>query len=229
MTRHPTARKIHREVPESVLLERLLEANAWVREHGTIALGGAALVLLLAIGFAYFRYTSSALAERAAIQLFQLRSTAATGNPAITIRDAEAFLDRFGRTPSAVEAKLLLAQAQLESGQADQAIQITRSLADDLDTHPGVSAAFLLAAAYEMNSRYKEAEDVYLRIAEGAQFEFQKANALDAAAMLRLEQSNAAGAVELYDRLLRELPENSPDRPIYQMRRGEAAAAAGTG
>jgi tetratricopeptide (TPR) repeat protein len=210
-------------------LERTLETTAWAREHQNWLIGATIVVALLVGALLYLRYSSQRLAEGAAIQLFQLRATAGSGNPALTIRDGEEFLRRFGRTPSATEARLVLGQAYLDAQQPDRTVETVQSLANsDMSNPAAVTASFLLAAAHEAATRYDQAEAAYLRIADRARFDFQKTAALDAAASLHMERSEYADAVALYDRLLKELPENSPDRSIYEMRRGEAAAAAGT-
>ena len=49
--------------------------------------------------------------------------------------------------------------------------------------------------------------------------------ALERAAGLRMTRGNAAGAIELYDRALKTLPEGSPDRGVYEMRIAEARGA----
>ncbi|HSJ06573.1 MAG TPA: hypothetical protein VK936_07720, partial [Longimicrobiales bacterium] len=45
----------------------------------------------------------------------------------------------------------------------------------------------------------------------------------------RLQRGDAAGAVELYERLVDLTPEASQDRQIFELRLGEARALAATG
>jgi tetratricopeptide (TPR) repeat protein len=87
------------------------------------------------------------------------------------------------------------------------------------------AAAFLLAAAYEALKQPDRAEETYLKIADDAQFAFEQREALERAAGLRLQKGNPAGAIELYDRILKSLPDDSPDRPIYEMRIAEIRVA----
>jgi hypothetical protein len=50
-------------------------------------------------------------------------------------------------------------------------------------------------------------------------------DALERAAALRLQQGNATGAAELYERAMKTLPEDSPERSVYQMRIAEVQAS----
>lgn len=229
MVRHPTARRTHRQPDtdaDDVFVERVLEATAWARQYRTPLIAGLLVLAIVAAGLLIYRSNSERLNTRAAIEILQVRQSAQLGNPAVTIRDAETFLQTFGRTPSATEARLILAQAYLEQNQPDPAIQALDGVSDNLSSPSGVSAAMLQAAAHEAAARYEEAEGVLQRVANGARFDYQKVAALDNLARIRLERGNAAGAVEAYDRLLRELPDDSQDRPIFQMRRAEAQTAA---
>lgn len=228
MARHPTARRTHRD-PDSTgddaFIERVLETSAWARENRTPLIAGLVVVAILLVGFLIYRSNTERLRTRAAIEILQVRQSAQMGNPAVTIRDAETFLQTFGGTPTAIEARLLLGQAYLESNQPDQALEAVSGVGN-LRSPSGVSAAMLEAAAHEAATRYDEAERVLLRVASGAEFDYQQVAALDNLARIRAERGNAAGAVEAYDRILQTLPEDSPDRPVFAMRRAEAQSTA---
>lgn len=229
MPRHPTARRVRRPppAPDDVFVERVLGTTAWASTHRRAIIVGSVSLLVIVVGFLYYRNYRATLNERAGTELAQLRQTVQSGNSALAIRDAEQFIERFGSTPSAPEARLMLAEAYLASGQFQQAIETIDAQASDLDEPMGPPAAFLLATAHEVGNQLDDAEEVYLRIAQDAPYEYQRENALDAAARVRLERGDAQGAVELYDRLLETLSEDSPDRIIYEMRRAEARALAG--
>ncbi len=233
MTRHhPTARRIPRDVQRSsddLFVERVLGSTAWAKENSRLLTIAMVAVAVLLLGFLYYRTYSSRLREAAESQLTSIRPTVASGNAALAVRDLEAFLARYGNTPAADEARLLLAQAHLEGGQAQSAIEPVRAMAQDVDEALGVSAAFLLGAAYEASAQPDQAINTYLSVADGARHDFQKVRGLDAAARVRFEQGDAVGAVQLYDRVLGLLPDDDPDRAIYTLRRAEAAARAPAG
>jgi tetratricopeptide (TPR) repeat protein len=232
MARHPAARRVHRtpEAPDDAFVAGVLETSVWARRHGRLLILGGLVVALLVLGFVWYRVQRSATREAAAAELSQVRQSALMGNFALAIRDLEGFLQRYDGTPAGREARVLLAQAYLEMGQPQQAIDTAERLARDPGQPLGPSAAFLVAAAYEANNQLAEAEGVYLRVADRARFLFQQLEALDNAARLRLEQGNAAGAAELYQRAADTIPPDRPqDRSVFEMRRAEALAQAQAG
>ncbi|MBI4410736.1 MAG: tetratricopeptide repeat protein [Gemmatimonadetes bacterium] len=227
MPKHPTAARVHKEAsPDDAFIARVLETTAWARTHSrTLVIGGAVFVLAIA-AVLYYRNYRSALREQSAVELLRVRQTAASGNIALARRDLETFIQRFSGTPSADEARLMLATVQLEMAQPDSAARTVGPLADDLDEPLGTSAAFLLAAAYEAQNKSGQAEATYLRIADEAEMPFERREALDAVGRLRLEGGNAAGAVQVYEQLVREAPEDTGERSLYEMRLAEARARA---
>ena len=209
-----------------MFIARVLELSAWIKEHRrAVTVAVIAIVLALATGI-YYRNTRAAIANRATAELGALRQTVATGNRAVAIQELQTFIDRFGSTAAAAEARVLLGQLYLEDGNPEQAIRTLERVASDLDHPLGPTAAFLVGAAHEAANRSGEAERVYLRIADGAEFPYQRLDALDAAARIRLDRGDFAGAVALYERILGMLPADAPNRSIYEMRRAEAQTRA---
>lgn len=229
MPRHPTARKVARDerVVEDPFIARALEFAAWARANSrAIIIGGAALAIVV-VGLLIYRNNREVIREQAATELGEVRQAVLTGNTALAVRELESFISRFGGTESADEARLLLASTHLEAGQAQQAVEAVEPLARDLDDPLGVPAALLQGAAYEAANDPARAEAIYLRVADDADAVFQRREALDAAARLRMQTGNPAGAAELYRRLIEITPADQPIRAIYEMRLGEAVAAAG--
>jgi predicted negative regulator of RcsB-dependent stress response len=231
MARHPTARKVHRkqQQPDDIFVERVLVSAVWARQNRNRLIAGVVILAIVIGATLYWRYSSRAAAESAALALIQLRTVAQGDNPAITIRAAEDYLQQHGGTPSGDEARLVLATAQLQAGQTHAAIDALDDISDDPTDPIGISAAFLRASAHEQATALAEAEAIYTRIADRARHDFEKIRALDALARLRLEAGNPAGAIQAYDRILQLLPTNNPERPVYEMRRGEAEAIAAGG
>lgn len=228
MTRHPTARRVHRETqPDDAFVAGVLETTAWARQHRRpLIIVGIAVAVVLT-GLVLFMNQRSATRERAAAELTQVRAVALSGNNPLAIRELEAYLERYGGTPSAEEARLLLGRTYLAEGQTQQAVDAVAATARNVGTVTGVNAAFLQANAYEAAGQPEQAEQAYLRVADGARFLYQKQEALDQAARLRLERGDAAGAVSLYERVLDITPEEDGVRAVYELRLGEARAAAG--
>lgn len=225
-TRHPTSRKVQRqaESQEDAFIAGVLETTTWAKQNAR-RLTIAAIVIVVAAALAlYYRNYRTGLRDRAETELSQVRTSALSGNAALAVRDLEAYLARFGGTPAADEARLLLAKAYLETGEAQKAADLLGEQAGQLGRPMGVAAALLLATAQQSLGQPDAAIQTYLRVADGAETQYLQMTALEAAARIRFEQGDAAGAAALYDRILAALPEDSPDRPVIQMRRAEAAA-----
>jgi predicted negative regulator of RcsB-dependent stress response len=218
--KHPGAGRVHRERhDEDIFVESVLEGSVWAREHGRrlMIVGIAALALL--IGFILYRNYRADLGENAASELNRVRQTVLSGNKQLAISDLTKFVAMYGKTPAGVEARTMLAQMHLSMNQPQQAVTAIQPVADDVEESP--AAAFLLAGAYEALKQPEKAEEAYLKIADEAKFGFEKREALERAAGVRVERGNTAGAIELYNRALETLPEDSPDRTIYEMRIAE--------
>lgn len=221
MARHPTRRRIdHAPEPEDAFIARVLEIAAWARGNARVLSVAAIAAVVVVAGSFFFVNQRRARSEQAEVRLTEIRQTASV-NTALAITDLETFLTQFGGTSAADDARLLLASLYLETDQAQKAADIVGSLAGNARTATGTAAAFLLAAAHESLGQPAEAERVYLRIAEQARFDYERREALDHAARIRLDAGNAAGAVELYQRILDGLPEGA-QRSYYEMRRAEA-------
>jgi predicted negative regulator of RcsB-dependent stress response len=228
MARHPSARRLPREQgdPDDVFVTRVLEASAWAKANArALVLGGAAL-LVLVVGALWYVQTQRTLREQASAQINEVRHTVMSGNRMLAIRDLEAFLNRFGRTPAAGEARLMLGQLYLEEGQVQEAKDAVSRLARSPGEPMGAPAAFLLAAAHEAASEPQDAEQVYLRIGERGRFDYQRREALDNAAQIRVRRGDVAGAAELYERLIAMTPEEMPERNAFEMRLAEVRAMA---
>jgi predicted negative regulator of RcsB-dependent stress response len=222
--KHPGAARVKRQRhDEDVFVESVLEGSVWAKTHGrTLVYVGVAVFLLLAAGIYYRNFQQNAR-ERSTVELNQVRQTVLSGNKQLAQTDLRQFVAKYGDTQAGEEARTMLAQLYLSTNQPQQAIDVIRPIADDVDESP--AAAFLMAGAYEALKQPEKAEETYLRIADKARFGFEKREALERAAGLRMAKGNTAGAIELYDRALNSLPEESPDRSVYEMRIAEARGA----
>lgn len=218
--KHPGAGRVHRERhEEDVFVESVLEGSVWAKQHGrAVLIGGVLIFLLLAAGI-YYRNYRAQMNDRATSQLNQVRQTVLSGNKQLAVTDLKSFVAQYGNTSAGAEARTMLAQMYLSLNQPQQAVTAIEPLADDAEDSP--AATFLLAGAYEALKQPDKAEQQYLKIAEEARFGFEKREALERAAGLRLAKGNTAGAIELYSRALESLPEDSPDRAVYEMRIAE--------
>jgi tetratricopeptide (TPR) repeat protein len=227
MTRHPTARRVHRPDAsgDDAFVANVLETSVWARQHARGLLIGGAVVAAIALVAVFYVRNQRSREERATTELTPIRALVQAGQTQQVIPRLEAFLGSYGGTQPATEARLLLGQQYLTSGQAQKAIETVAPIGDDFDDPEAVNAAFLQAAAYEAIKEPHRAEEVLLRVGEAAPYLYQKHDALDNVGRLRMARADAAGAAEIYQRLLDATPDNNPARQVWQFRLAEARAA----
>lgn len=228
--RHPSSRRrsgeSKAEEAEDLFVAKVLELSNWARANSLVLiLFGLALALVLG-GVLYYVNFRRSLEDQAIAQLEQIHQTVQVGDPATARAQLNQFIERFGGTPAAGEARLALAKLDLQQGQPEQAIQVLDRSDLTIDDPLGVQIETLKAKALEAAGRPQDAERAYLRVADAAELDFLRVNALADAARLRSSQGNPAGAAQLYQRILDELDPTSPDRSLYEMRLAEAQAAA---
>lgn len=229
MTRHPASRRTHATTvaPDDVVVAKAIEASSWARRNSRAIIIALIVLGLAAAAVLYYVSYRRGLQERASRELIEVRQVAASGDIPNAVLQLDGFVDRFDGTAAANEARLLLAQLQLAQGNAPQAVEAIEPLVDGRDPLMAASAGLLMAGAHEAAGQAEQAERAYLRVAESAEMEFQQREALEDAARIRVSTGNIAGAVELYDRLIAMVPEDSPERDVYQMRRAEITATQG--
>lgn len=227
MTRHPTARRLHQQsTPDDTLTERLLQLVLWSKAHLRALITGLVVVVVGFLALTYALNMREARRVQAMLRLEEVRLTVLSGNHSLAIRDLEELINLFSGTPAADEARLLLAQSALAESQAEKAIEVLTPLASSNDKDLGPAASFLLAAAYEQHGDPAKAATTYLGIADRSELSYQRRDALQQAARVREAQGDAAGAVEIYQRLLGETAAESPERGVVELRLAEAKARA---
>jgi len=227
MARHSSSRRGHRqEAAEDAFVNTMIEIGAWARKHARAVTIAVVVLVVAAAAIVYYVRYQGTLEARAATRLTELRQEVASNNQDLAVRDLQTFVSRFGGTPSAQEGRLMLARLELQAGQTADAMDLVRKLAQNLDDPLGVNAALLMAAGYEQQGKFDQAENIYLDIGKNARFQFQRRNGLENAAMLRLEHGNAQGAATLFKQIVDAMEDNDPQRGYYEMLFAEARADA---
>ena len=222
--RHPSRRRLageHEHDPDDLFVAKAVEFTAWAKNNNqTLILLGVVVTILVA-GVVYYLQYLNTQEERAIVQLVVIQNTVDFGDSESARAELGTFLERFGGTPMAGEARLLLAQLHLGDGQAQEAIRVLEAGGASLRDPVGVQLQTLLAKAHEAAEELEVAERIYLGVADGARLDFERHEALADAARLRATLGNYEGAAELYQTLLDELEETDPDRGRYEMRIAE--------
>lgn len=222
MARHPKSRRTRKQSAddgEDAFIASILDFSNWARQNQQVLTIAGVVTAILLAGLLYYNSFQTQLNEQAAEQLEVIYQSAAIGDIEGAKVDLATFLDRFGGTPYEDEARLLLGELYLESGEPQQALAVLDPLGSSPRSGIEMQAAALLAAAYEQEERWADAEETWMLIADRSELDFQVRNALTAAARIRAEHlDDPEGAIELYQDVLASLEENSPERGRYQMR-----------
>ena len=227
MTRQPKKRrKAPEATPDDAFIARILAVSVWAKRHARpLMTGGIIFAVLLAAGL-YYRHSQRLFETHAVSRLMEVEQAIATGNIPLAIRDLEQYLQQFGGTKPASQARVSLGKLYLKDDEPDKAIEVLSPLAERRRDPMATSAAFLLAAAYEEKDQVDEAEDVYLIIADQARFKSDRRRALDEAGRIRMDQADARTAVTYFERALDMTPDDSGDYQFFIMRLAEARAMA---
>lgn len=209
---------------EDRVMEGVVTVAAWAeRNRRLVTLGTIAVIAVAFAGWAYVDYLGK-MNERAVVRLDEIRMTAASGAPvAQTQGELADFISQFGGTPFAGEARLYLAQLQLQSQQYDAAIQTLEPAADLRSQAPvAYRAASSIAAAEELAGRPDRAIRWLERIADAAIFDFQRTEALSEQARIYAQDGQLDRSEELYRLLLEEQEPTADDQAsIWAVRLGE--------
>lgn len=212
---------------DDALVVRALEFTAWAKANVRAIVAGAVIVAAIVAGLLYWRVYKEDRMERAAADFLQLQQTAASGNTQLASRDLEAFARRYDGTVYADEARIALAQLHLQQDSAAAAVAILEGAAEKVDDSPvGPQAALLLAAAQQSAGQNEAAVRTYNAVAADADLTFQRVTALEALAQLHARTGDFAAAAEVYQRLVDQAGEGTPERQVYEMRLAEAEAKA---
>jgi predicted negative regulator of RcsB-dependent stress response len=214
--------------PDDAVLARALQFAEWARRNIILIIAGAVVLVLLLGGLFWYRADRAARLDAAAIEFMTLEQTVRAGDESIAVRDLQLFVQRHDGTPYADEARLMLGRLHMEGGRPEEAQTVLRPVADRLEPPVGAAAALLLAAAQEQAGQQQDAIRTYLRVGDRAPADYQREEGLSAAAILREEVGDYAGAAEIYRRLIGMADEGSQARTVYEMRLAEATARATT-
>ncbi len=226
--RYPNAPKRDRKVSDDdAFVAGVLEASGWAQENRqTLVTIGIAVAVLGAVGW-YMMSSSSRTRDAALVQLERVTSVAASGDAEQGKAELVAFLDDFGGTPYADEARLTLATLYLETDLPTQALA-TIGEADAGPRDPmGAQFLSLEAKAHEAAGALAEAERTYMRLADVAGYDFQRRTAMEDAARIRALLEDYSGAAEIWAELSAELASSDPQKGVYDMRAAEMRQLAG--
>ena len=211
---------------EDRIMQKIAQATAWAQQNSRVAIL-AALLLVGAVGavLVYMDYRSD-LEAQAAVRLDEIRM-GMRGTPPAQIRaQLGSYVDQFGSTGPADQARILLAEMELERDSVEAAIRLLEPVID-LDGGPvGYNAGWLRAVAEEQRDDREAAAEWYERLADAAPHEYQRHRALAARARLHEYAGEYGPAEEIYAELA--AAEDAAQASFYGVKLGEVRARAAT-
>jgi predicted negative regulator of RcsB-dependent stress response len=205
---------------EDAFVAGTLRLWRWLKNNlrSAILITGAAA--LLAGGITYYRGYVATVRERAAAELSQIRAMAGGTEPAALTSQLEAFIERFGGTPSEAEARLVLARLYIDGGRSQDAIRVLEAVGLPVDVPLGYGARTLLTNAYEQNGEPERALQLSQDIGSSARYPFQRRQASANAARILTDLGRLEEAVAIYARIAEEADDPS-EAGLYRIRLGE--------
>ncbi len=220
--RRPTSsRPSAKGTADDAFAARVLEFWAWSRTRTELLVAMIVVGLLLAGGTIYYMNHRAAQREAAAAQLESLQQAVNFREPAAVISDLREFLNRYGGTPYATEARLVLAEALLGQDRTGEAIETLEPIAPSFRNPLRLQATILLASALEEAEDWARAAEVYEALSRDASFSYQRREATEGLARVRLAQGDTAAAQAAYRELLDDPELGTETRNYVEMRLAE--------
>ena len=206
---------------------RIAAATAWAEKNRSVAIMAGLAILAIGVGgFIYLNYRAD-LAERAAVRLDEIRIASQRAAPEELRSELSSYIEQFGSTPQGDEARLLLAEMELQRGDADAAIRLIEPVVDPTDDPLGYNAAWMLAVAEEQRGDLAAAAGWYERLARAAPHEFQRRRARAARARIHTYAGEYDAAEAIYaDLAAADDAAAGEDSELYAVKLGEVRARA---
>lgn len=226
--RYPNAPKRDKKVSDDdAFVAGVLEASTWAQKNQQLLIA-AGVAVVLAGAIAWYMMSNAARTQDAAlVELEQVTALATTGDPEQAKAELIAYLDRFGGTSFADEARLTLATLYLETNLPTQALETVREANAGPRDPMGAQFITLEAKAHEAAGALDQAEASYMRLADLANHDFQRRTALEDAARIRAQRGDYMGAAQVWSDLADELESSDTQKGFYLMRAAEMRQRAG--
>jgi predicted negative regulator of RcsB-dependent stress response len=212
-------------VVQSAAADRAQTFLDWTRINAKLLTTGAVIVAVVAVGYWFYLRSTQITAANAERALMTAKQSMTAGNMPLAQKDLQNVYAKYGSTGAGVQAAMLLAQIDYDSGKFQDGISV-------LEKAAGTSAASdiqstirsLEGDGYAQMRKLAEAGKAYEDAASATSFETEKAFQLAKAARAYGSAGNTAKAKEIWNRLLSD-PNAQSMATEARVRLGELNAA----
>lgn len=212
--------------PDDAMAMRAAALSAWAKKNARIIIAVSVVAVVLVGGLLIWKYNQAQRRAAAAEALLSLRANPTIGTAAGGAQ-LQGFIRSYRGTPEADEARLMLAEQRLNTGNPRGAVSELTQVANS-GSPLAAQAGMMLGSAYAQAGDRPAAIRAYESVAEKTRLKYQRIEALGQAALQHELAGNYKAAVAAYDRALAEVEPNSPQAAEVEMRRTEAQAKAGS-
>jgi predicted negative regulator of RcsB-dependent stress response len=196
-------------------------ARLYTRE---LSIAGVILVALIGVLWLY-RYSSTQQLRRADEQLVSPERSLAAGNIPLAQTDLKRIIGRFGGTPAATQAAMLLAETYYTQGKyVDGLATLAKASRSGASAQFATGVESLIGDGYSEQNKPKDAAIHYLAAAAATPYPAEQARWKATAARAYTNAGDTAQALSLWRDLAKD--DTSPEAPEARLRIGELTVRA---
>lgn len=180
--------------------ERSESIYDWFQLHTREAVWAGAVVAVLGVGGWFYLRSKELKETRAERAYFDAQRSINAGNLPLAESDLRKMIDRYDGTPSAIEARLQLAQVLYNQNKFQEGVDELKQKEGKIgsDRDYGASVHLVFAGGLEQLKKYKEAADEYEQAAKAARFDSDRQRYLALAARAYATAGDTAKSVAIW-------------------------------
>lgn len=208
------------EAARPQLDESAESAIDWIQSHARQLGIGAIIVVAIAVGSWVVARSNATKAAGASRALGEAQRSVASGNLPLAAADLQKVVQRYGSTTAGTQARLLLAQVNFQQGKVADGMKLLEEIRSAGPLQSSVHA--LRAAGLEQEGKPAEAAAEYLRAADAATMDSERASYRSDAARAYVTAGNTAEALKIWQAMADDPA--SPMNAEARLRVGELSA-----
>lgn len=194
----------------------------WIMLHKREVTWAVLVLAIVVLGYWYYERSESLKAQRAEVQYFQARQSAAAGNLPLAISDLQKVASRYEGTRAGTQASLTLAQLFYDQKKYKEGIDVLKKAESKAPSDFKPSIHVLEAAGYEELKDFVAAAEEYKLAGEETRFPVDKAQYQSAAATDYMAAGKKEEAKAIWTELAKD--DTSPLAAEAKVRLGELMA-----